>query len=91
MVERLPSLWRRHQGEAACTVRLRGKQRVDAVKSLLENHPRLQHEDIRLLSVADQLFFEEVAVLSQARTKSAPRKQLLPLRLPRIPTQKKSV
>jgi len=60
--ERLPQ-WFRRRGETACTVKLRGKEQVDAVKRVVENHPRLQWSDVFPLTVADQLFFEEAPAL----------------------------
>jgi peroxiredoxin len=72
--ERLPTPWRRNQDEPACTAKLCGKRQVDIVKSLLENHPRLQYEEVYPLRVSDQLYFEELAVLLQSRTRGTPRR-----------------
>lgn len=61
--ERLPN-WRR-RGEIACIAKVRGKEQVDAVKGLIENHPRLSLKETYPLPLSAQLFLEEVSAVAK--------------------------
>jgi len=60
-------LWERRD-EIVCTAKVRGKEQVDAVKRMVENHPSLSLREVYPLPLPMQLFLEELPALMRSRT-----------------------